>query len=57
MLVSFPRDKDVVLSTKKGQQLAFSESQQQLVNSGNNIFFPSLKVQLAYPNSFILVTV
>ena len=32
--------KNVVLGTKKGQ-LAFSERQQQLVNSGNNITFPT----------------
>ena len=34
----FQRNKNVVLGTKKGQ-LAFSERQQQLVNSGNNISF------------------
>ena len=34
-------DKNVVLGTKNGQ-LAFSERQQQLVNSGNNISFPRI---------------
>ena len=35
----FRRDKNVVWGTKTGQ-LAFSERQQQLVNSDNNISFP-----------------
>ena len=34
-------DTNVVLGTKKGQ-LAFSERQQQLVKSGNNISFPRI---------------
>ena len=46
---------------KKAMQLAFSERQQQFVNSGNNISFPrilcSLKVQLAYPNRYIFLSV
>ena len=35
----FRSDKNVVLGKKKGQ-LAFSEKQPQLANSGNNISFP-----------------
>ena len=54
----FRRDKNE--GTKKGQ-LAFLERQQQLVNLGDNISFPrifrSLKVQLAYPNRYILLSV
>ena len=41
MPVVFGEVKNVVLGTKKGQ-LAFSERQQQLVNSGNNISFPRI---------------
>ena len=56
----FWRGKNVVLGTKKGQ-LAYSDRQQQLVNSGNNISFPriflSLKIQLAYPNRYIFLSV
>ena len=46
---------------RKNGQLAFSERQQQLVNSGNNISFPKmllrLKVELAYPNRYIFLSV
>ena len=64
-LVQILRDMEKVMPVVSGEikmsfcgvrikgQLAFSERQQQLVNSGNKIslprFFLSLKVQLAYP--------
>ena len=41
----------------KKRPSTFSERQQQLINLGKNITFPCLKVQPAYPNRYMLLSV